>query len=179
MDPRKIGLVVVSSMLAGLASACSTTGATISPDRRGQLIEQLEGAKQLDRTRALDTSLGPVASGDYTLQAQKADAAIADLKTRSQVPDSEIADALFVPPEHLSESERARLIRQLEKSKALDETGWREHLGGREPILVQDYNIQDRKAARTIYALESDESVSWSAINDAMQVPDGFSDGFY
>ena len=170
----KIGIVVVSSLLACLMSACAPAEKPVSQERRTELIAQLEQAKQLDQARALDISLGPVAAGDYMLQTDKADAAIADLERRSQVPECEIEAALFVPPRHLSASERAQLIRQLEKSRQLDQTGWREHQGGREPILEEDYNIQDTRATRVIYALESNTPVSWWETSDAMQVPDGF-----
>lgn len=174
VGPGKIGRMVVSSLLACLISACSPAEESVSWERRTELVAQLEQAKHLDQARALDTSLGPVAAGDYMLQAEKADAAIADLERRPQVPESEIEDALFVPPRHLSASERAQLIRQLEKSRQLDEMGWREHQGGREPILEEDYNIQGMRATRVIRALESDTPTSWAEINDATQVPDGF-----
>jgi hypothetical protein len=171
IDAAKIGLMVLA--LAASIAACSTSKDAASSERRAELFAQLEQAKQLDQKLALDTSLGPVAAGDYMLQAEKVDAAIADLKTHWHVPDAEIAEALFVPPKHLSDSERFQLIKRLEQSRKQDEIGWRDYQGGRDPILGEDYIVQSRKATRVIRALESGTSVSWFEIRDAMQVPSG------
>ena len=161
-------VVLVLSM-----SSCSTTvSATISPRERSQLIDQLQGARPTDLKNATDTALGPDAAGDYMIQADKAEAAINDLERRNDIPRSEISDALFVPPKHLSPAMRANLIEQLEHAKALDDERWRENLGGWEPILTEDYNIQSMRAKRVIKDLETGSPVSWFQIQQAMYVPD-------
>lgn len=173
-------IVVALLVFAASLSACAPfTESKVSSAQSEQTLQRLQAARELDLSDALDPNIGPVASGDYSVRADKANQVMNELEHGQNVSQSQIADALFVPPTHLSARERAELIRQLEESRALDETGWREHEGGREPILEEDYNIQSRRATRVIRALESATPVSWTAINDAMQVPDGFSDGFY
>ncbi len=143
----------------------------MSPRERSQLIERLQGAREIDLKNALDTSLGPDAAGDYMIQAAKAETAINDLSQHSNVPKSEISDALFVPPKHLSPVQRAELITQLQRAKARDDEIWRSHLGGWDPILTTDCTIQGKRVDRVVKDLETEEPVSWSEINEAMYVP--------
>lgn len=152
--------------------SCSTADPPgISPDERAQLIEQLQGARQTDLKNALDTSLGPDAAGDYMTQAGKAETAINDLSQHSDVSKSEISDALFIPPKHLSPAQRAELITQLEQAKARDDEIWRTHMGGWDPILTTDCTIQGKRVDRVLKDLETEEPVSWSEINEALYVP--------
>ncbi len=115
--------------------------------------------------------MGPDAAGDYMTQAGKAETAINDLSQHSNVPKSEISDALFVPPKHLSSAQRAELITQLEQAKARDDEIWRTHLGGWDPILTTDCTIQGKRVERVVNKLETEKPVSWSEINEAMYVP--------
>jgi hypothetical protein len=155
--------------------SCSTNVASsrgMSPQERAQLIEQLQEARQRDLINATHTELGPDAAGDYMMQAEKAQTAINDLYSHSNVSKSEISDALFVPPAHLSPTQRAELIYRLEQAKALDDQKWHNNLGGKEPLLTEDCNIQSRLAQRVISNLETGRPVPWWEINDAMYVPD-------
>jgi hypothetical protein len=165
----------LSKLLAVLvlcASACAaTTSSTLSPRQRSALIEQLQGARETDLENAKDIELGPIAAGDYMIQADKAQKAIADLNRSDDVPQAEISDALFVPPKHLTPAMRASLIQQLEQAKALDDRRYLENLGGREPILTEDFNIQSIRATRVIDDLETETPVSWFDIRQAMYVP--------
>ena len=136
------------------------------------MIEQLQAARQTDLTNAMDTQLGPDLAGDYMIQADKAEAAINDLNRSNNVPSAEISDALFVPPKHLSPAMRADLIRQLEQAKALDDQRWHDNLGGWNPTLTEDFNIQSMRAKRVINDLETGSPVSWFQIRQAMYVPD-------
>ena len=120
----------------------------------------------------MDTELGPVEIGDYMTQAGKAETAIEDLSKQSDVPSSEISDALFVPPKQLSSAQRAELIKQLEQVKALDDQMWRNHQGGWDATFEQDCNVQSTSVDRVVKKLETDTPVSWSEINDAMLIPD-------
>jgi hypothetical protein len=153
-------------------SSCSNVWPTLSPRERSQLIEQLQAARQTDLTNATDTRLGPDSAGDYMIQADKAETAIDDLNRSNNIPSSEIADALFVPPKHISPEMRARLIQQLEQAKALDDQRWLENLGGWNPTLTEDFNIQSMRAKRVINDLETGSPVSWFQIRQAMYVPD-------
>jgi len=158
-------------LMSFFAMACAPAASGYSSSQRMERIRALEQAREQDLANAHDGSLGPTAVGEYMIQADKANEAIADLYRSGDVSQSEIADALFVPPKHLSDAERVQLIRQLEQSRDLDELQWRHHQGGREPILEEDYAVQERKAKRVIADLENKTPVSWAEINDAMQVP--------
>jgi len=166
----EISILITLSFLC--LSACSTADSYgTSPDQRAQLIEQLQEARRTDLKNALDTSLGADAAGDYMTQAGKAETAIDDLNQHSDVPKSEISDALFVPPKHLSPAQRAELITQLEQAKVRDDQIWHNHLGGWDPILTTDCTIQGERVERVVNKLETEKSVSWSEINEAMYVP--------
>ncbi len=121
----------------------------------------------------MDTSLGPIAQGDYIAQAEKADSVIRALNQDSDVPQSEISGALFVPPKHLSPEMRVQLVERLKQARALDDEKWHNNLGSEdESWLTLLCDIQSRRATRVIKKLETGERVSWSEINEAMTTPD-------
>jgi hypothetical protein len=151
-------------------TSCSST--SMSYRDRSNLIAQLQEARRTDLSDAMDPGLDPAAQGDYMTRADKAQAAIDDLSGHTNVPDSEISEALFVPPEHLSPAERALLIKHLENAKTLDDQIYRNHLGGWDPILTEDCNVQGKRVDRVVKKLEAERPVSWSEIQQAMWVPD-------
>jgi len=162
--------IVAFSLFDGLLSC---TNDVVTSQERSQAIEQLRQARQTDLAEATDTSLGPIAEGDYIAQAEKAESAIRDLKEHSNVPKAEISEALFVPPRHLSPQMRAQLVEQLKQARALDDEKWRNNLGSEdEAWLTLLCDIQARRATRVIKKLETGEPVSWYEINDAMTTPD-------
>jgi hypothetical protein len=175
MPNRKFGFGRVL-LLIGLSvlhlTSCSSTN--MSYRDRSNLIEQLQEAKRTDLSDAMDPGLDPAAQGDYMTRADKAQRAIDDLSGHTNVPDSEISDALFVPPEHLSPAERALLIQHLEDAKTLDDQIYRNHLGGWDPILTEDCNVQGERVDRVVKELEAERAVSWSEIEQAMWVPDEY-----
>lgn len=153
--------------------SCASISPTVSPQERINLIEHLQEARQTDLANAMDSQLGPDALGDYMIQADKAEKAINDLNASPfYVSRSEIADALFVPPKHISPELRASLIDQLERAQALDDERWRENLGGWNPTLTEDFNIQSMRAKRVANDLKTGTPVSWAEIRQAMYVPD-------
>jgi len=167
---REVLILIVLSLLC-LSSCSNADSSVIPPKERAQVIEQLQEARQTDLKNAMDTALGPDAAGDYMMQAGKAETAIDDLSQHSNVPKSEISDALFVPPKHLSPAQRAELITQLEQAKVRDDQIWHNHLGGWDPILTTDCTIQGERVERVVNKLETEKPVSWSEINEAMYVP--------
>ena len=163
--------MLLALSLLCLSSCAVSTG--MSPQERANLIEELQEARQTDLKDAMDTALGPVAAGDYMTQAGKAETAISDLSAHSNVPGSDISDALFVPPKHLSPEMRAQLVERLEQARALDDEKWRNNLGSEDGNWVTLLcDIQSRRATRVIKKLETGEPVSWFDINDAMGTPD-------
>ena len=166
---------VVSISIAAAFSAFGVSSCTpiVTPQERPEVIERLQQAKQTDLHNALDSSLGPIAQGDYLVQADQVDSVIKDLNQRSNVPQSEVSDALFVPPKHISPELRARLIQKLEQARDLDDEKWHNNLGSEdEAWLTLLCEIQSRQATRVIKKLETGEPVSWWEINDAMSTPD-------
>jgi len=173
MRDRLFGCREVSLLIAlSLCISSCTVSHGMSPSERAELIGQLQQARETDLMRAKDTELDPVQLGDYMTQAGKAETAIKDLSERSNVSESEISDALFVPPQHLSAAQRAELIKQLEQAKALDDQMWRNHQGGWDATFEQDCNVQAGRVDRVVNKLETDTPVSWSEIQDAMFIPD-------
>ncbi|HUO04049.1 MAG TPA: hypothetical protein VMU16_02515 [Candidatus Binataceae bacterium] len=145
----------------------------VSPNQRPEVIEQLQAARQTDLEDATDTSLGPVAQGDYLVQAEKVDSVIKELNQNSDVPQSQVEAALFVPPKHISPEMRDYLVRKLEQARALDNEKWHNNLGSEdEAWLTLLCEIQARRATRVIKKLETGEPVSWVEIHDAMTTPD-------
>jgi hypothetical protein len=175
MAHRKFGsgevLILIVLSLLCLSSCSNADSSVIPPNERAQVIEQLQEARQTDLKNALDTSLGADAAGDYMMQAGKAETAIDDLSQHSNVPKSEISNALFVPPEHLSPAQRTELIKQLEQAKSRDDEIWRIHLGVWDPILTTDCTVQGTRVEQVVNKLETERPVSWSEINEAMWVP--------
>jgi hypothetical protein len=168
---RQVTLLIALVAPCLTASCATTSSSNVVPAERSQLIEQLQAARSADLNNAQDTSLGPVAAGDYMIQAEKARTAIGKLSSGAHVSKTELSDALFVPPRHLSLAERQKLITQLEASKKLDDAIYREHLGGWDPILTEDCNVQATRAQQAIDDLQSDQPISWQDIDQAMTVP--------
>ena len=72
------------------------------PRRNEQTLRQLQEARETDLSNAMDPTLGPVASGDYSVRADHAAQVMSDLEHGQYVSRSEIDEALFVPPKSLS-----------------------------------------------------------------------------
>jgi hypothetical protein len=158
-------------MLALLIPACApvSSPSTVSRSPRSTLVLQLEQARELDKSNAMDPHIGPIASGDYSVQADKAETAIFKIEQGAEVSHKELADALFVPPKSLSEAQRDDLIHRLRHARQLDDRGWRDWT--RDAAIAQDFTVQEKKADWVISGLERGEPVSWLDINDALSVP--------
>ena len=165
--------MAVAFSLFGLPSCSNQEFAVVTPQERVQVIAQLQQARQTDLDNAADISLGPIAEADYLAQAEKADSTIRDLNQHSDVLESEVSAALFVPPKHLSPEMRAQVVERLEQAKALDDEKWRNNLGSEDGNWVTLLcDIQARRATRVIKKLETGEPVSWFEINDALSTPE-------
>ena len=175
MPHRKFGFGEVLLLIAlSVSQLWSCSSASMSYRDRSNLIEHLQEARRTDLSDAMDPGLDPALQGDYMTRAEKAQTAIDDLSRNTNVTDSEISDALFVPPKHLSPAERALLIKQLEHAKTLDDQIYRNHLGGWDPTLTQDCTVQGKRVDRVVKKLEAERPVSWSEIEQAMWVPDEY-----
>lgn len=103
------------------------------------------------------------------LRADHAQDVIDSLEHGVHVSQAEVRDALFVPPKSLSETQRAELVQELEQAKWRDNRGWWDWT--RDPVIAQNFSVQEKKADRVIKELETDQPVSWYDIQEAMHVP--------
>ena len=161
--------VAILLALAFVTPACAPASSTVSRSPGSVLVRQLEQAREQDKANAMDPHVGPIASGDYSVQADKADAAIYKIEHGVEVSHKELADALFVPPKSLSEAQREDLLHQLQHARQLDRQGWRDWT--RDAVIAQDFVVQEEKADWVISDLRRGEAVSWLDINDALYVP--------
>jgi hypothetical protein len=92
-----------------------------------------------------------------------------DLEHGQYVSQAQIDAALWVPPKSISLEDRARLIHELELARNQDEQGWWDWT--RDPLIAQDFAVQEKKANRAIKYLETGQQISWSEINDGLEVP--------
>lgn len=150
-------------------SACAPTESNVSNAQSERTLQRLQAAREIDLSNARDPEVGPVASGDYSLRADKAAQVMYDLEHGQYVSQAQIHAALFVPPKSLSLEQKAHLINELEIARSQDEQGWWDWT--RDPVIAQDFAVQETKANRAIKDLETSQQISWSEIHDGLQVP--------
>ena len=166
---RITGAIAVNLVLALSLSACAPTESNVSNAQGEQILQRLQAAREIDLRNARDPEVGPVASGDYSVRADKADQVMYSLEHGQYVSQLQIDDALFVPPKSLSPALKAELIHELENAKNQDNQGWWDWT--RDPVIAQDFAVQEKKANRAIRDLETDQQISWSEIDDSLEVP--------
>jgi hypothetical protein len=173
MENRTLRLAaIIASTLcfAASSSACAPTESNLSYAQSERTLEGLQAAREIDLSNARDPEVGPVASGDYSVRADRAAQVMYDLEHGKYVDRSQIDDALFVPPKSLSLARRAQLIAELKDARYLDDRGWWDWT--RDPVIAQDFSVQRKKANRAIKDLETDQQISWSEIDEGLQVPE-------
>ena len=166
---RLIAISVVGLLLTLSLSACAPTESNVSYAQSERTLQRLQAAREIDLSNARDPEVGPVASGDYSLRADRAEQVMYDLEHGQYVSQAQINDALFIPPKSISMEQRSHLIRELEIARNQDEQGWWDWT--RDPIIAQDFAVQEKKANRAIKYLETGQQISWSEIDDGLEVP--------
>ena len=167
---RIAGTIASALVFAVSLSACAPTESNAnSTVQNEQTLQRLAAARETDLSNAKDPEVGPVASGDYGVRADEAADVMDELEHGQSVSQSRINDALFVPPKTLSEAQRARLIDELKYARNLDNAGWWDWT--RDPVIAQDFAVQEKKADRAIKDLETNQQISWSEIDEGLQVP--------
>ncbi len=164
--------LLIAAAAAGMMmtlSACAPASSSESAQQRGTLIEELQSSKQTDLKDALEPDTSPVAQGDLMVAADKADDAIYKLTHDQYLSQSELREALTVPPRSLTEEQRLMLIRQLQSSCWLDNQGWWDYT--RDPNPATDFIVQEDMCDQAIQELRSGEDVSWWTIQQALYVP--------
>ena len=166
---RIAGITASALFLVVSLSACAPTESNVSNAQSERTLQRLQAAREIDLNNAKDPEVGPVASGDYSLRADKAAQVMDDLEHGQYVSQSQIDHALFIPPKSISPDQRTNLINQLEIARNQDEQGWWDWT--RDPVIAQDFAVQEKKANRAIRDLETSQQISWSEIHDGLKVP--------
>jgi len=150
-------------------SACAPNESKVAQAQGERTLERLQAAREIDLNNARDPEVGPAASGDYSLRADKAEQVMDDLEHGKYVSQSQIDNAMFVPPKSLSLAQRSQLINELKYARSLDNRGWWDWT--RDPVIAQNFSVQEKKADRAIRDLETDQQISWSEIDEGLAVP--------
>jgi hypothetical protein len=166
---RTAGTIASALFFAASLSACAPTESNVSNAQNERTLQRLQAAREIDLNNAKDPEVGPVASGDYSLRADNAAQVMDDLEHGQYVSQSQIDHALFIPPKSISPDQRTNLIRELEIARNQDEQGWWDWT--RDPVIAQDFAVQETKANRAIKDLETSQQISWSEIHDGLKVP--------
>jgi hypothetical protein len=170
---------IVLLFFATMALAADQLSTTASPlsQQTSKLVQQLETAKQTDWNAALDPSVSTVRRGTFLNQMNKADLASKELSHGFTVPQSEIEDALWVPPKHISPEERAQLIRQLKQTRQQDDQNEQNMLNdlawsrSAAPADTTIFDGRKEEVDKVVMDLEIGAPVHWSAIKEALVVP--------
>jgi hypothetical protein len=164
--------------MCGCAEQAMTTSttATLSPRQKSRLVELLETAKTADQSGEMDPHVTPMTRDDFIDQKLKADRVIRELTHGFDVPEREVADALWVPPKSITDERRAQLIRRLQMAKKQDDQNEQEMLndavwGNIAQIDTVTFDQQMELVDNVIEDLEIGEPVSWSTIRKALYVP--------
>jgi hypothetical protein len=166
---RLAGNFAIAVFFAASLSACAPAESNVSAAQSEGTLQRLQAAREIDLRDARDPAVGPVASGDYSLRADNAEQIMIELEHGQDVSQSRINDALFVPPKSISPEQRARLVDELKAARAMDNRGWWDWT--RDPVIAQDFSVQEIKANRAIKDLETNQQVSWSEIDEGLRVP--------
>jgi hypothetical protein len=129
-----------------------------------------------DENAAHDPTVSPVRQGTFLRQMDKADRAIKELEHGFPVSQSEISDALWIPPKHITPELRAQLIQQLQQAKHQDDVNEQQMLfdsswGHTAQLDTVTFDQRKRLIDSTIEDLEIGEPVHWSDVRQALTVP--------
>jgi hypothetical protein len=160
-----------------LAADVNSTKASLAPQEAPQLIQQLNAAKKADWDAALDPSVSPVREETFLNQMNKADRASKELSHGFPVPLTEINDALWAPPKHMSPEERTQLIQELKQARQQDDQHeqnmlndlvWSRSIAPADTIV---FDQRKQQVDRVVKDLEIGAPVHWTAIKQALIVP--------
>lgn len=76
-DARLIASCLIFALSLSL-SACAPAESNVSAARSERTLRQLQAAREADLSNAMDPTLGPVASGDYSVRADHAAQVMSD-----------------------------------------------------------------------------------------------------
>jgi cell division protein FtsX len=162
--------------LPALAADSAATATSSSVQSNSELVQELTAARTTDWNSARDPSVSPVRQGTFLNQMDKADRAIKELEHGFAVSRSEINDALWCPPKHITPQLRAQLIEQLQQAKHQDNVNEQQMLfdsawGHTAQLDTVTFDQRKQLIDSTIEDLEIGEPVHWSDIRQALTVP--------
>jgi cell division protein FtsX len=162
--------------LPAFAQDGTAVTSTLSPKMQAELIQRLTAARMTDEDAAHDPTVSPVRQGTFLNQMDKADRAIKELEHGFAVSQSELKDALWIPPKHITPQLRAQLIQQLEQAKQQDNVNEQQMLfdssWGHAPLIdTEKFDQRKQLIDSAIENLEIGEPVHWSNIRQALRVP--------
>ena len=168
MGMGRIGMTFVFLILS--ISAC--TSVQQSSEERVLPMRKLEAAKQMDEENARGDKSDNVQSDDSIYQASQAQRVIIRLQQGQTVTQSEIEDALDVPPESVTPEARTELIKELSIAENRDELGEQNHDPGNDWLTWNSFREQRERADSVSKALQVGVNVPWSEIQQALRVPE-------
>jgi len=168
MGMGRIGMTFVFLILS--ISAC--TSVQQSSEERLLLMRKLEAAKQMDEENARGDKSDNVQADDSIYQASQAQRVIIRLQQGQTVTQSEIEDALDVPPESVTPEARTELIKELSIAENRDELGEQNHDPGNDWLTWNSFREQRERADSVSKALQAGVNVPWSEIQQALRVPE-------
>lgn len=161
-------LVVCASVLS--VSACAPDHNTAQ--QRALLMEQIEKAKAMDSEHLANGTTDPTQAAESVYQARRAQSVVERLHRGEELPQSEIDNALDVPPQSISRDARSELIRELMTAEKRDELGEQTHGPGNDWLAWDSYREHRHRAHNIMKALVRGEEVPWSEIQQALRVPE-------
>ena len=173
---KSVTLVPLAFLLLVLPAVAANAQATapVQSPQLTDLIQRLETAKKTDRDAALDPTVSPVRQETFLNQMNKADRAIRELSHGFTVSQSEVDDALWMPPKHITAEERTHLIEQLEQARQQDDHNEQQMLNGlawSRSVAPADTVIFDQRKAQVdgvVKDLEIGAPVHWSDIKQVL-----------
>jgi hypothetical protein len=180
---RLCGAIVVAFFvltifqIPAFAEDATLTAAKVPSQRTPQLIQQLDAAKKADWDAALDPTVSTVRQETFLNQMNKADKASKELRHGFAVSQSEISDALWAPPKHITPEERAKLIQELNQAKQQDDQNEQRMLNdlawsrSAAPANTEQFDQRKEQIDSVVKDLEIGTPVHWSAIKQALVVP--------
>lgn len=191
-NPLNIGVVVAMLLMLLAVSACERSEESFRvqrnagleqpssprPQEAASLIKKLEGAKEMDESEANQPGVSATAWEDDMVQVGKADKVIRELSHGLEVPQSEIDEALWVPPKALSADQKARLLQRLKQAVQRDKDEEEAMMSGVKLGNVpyptsRMATLEDHKnlAKGAVKDLEIGEDVHWETIKQALEAP--------
>jgi hypothetical protein len=170
-------MALLLSAAPGFASEVNSTKESLSAQQTSDLIQRLNSAKTADWDAALDPSVSPVREETFLNQMNKADRASKELSHGFPVSQSEIDDALWSPPKHISPAERAQLIQELtlarqqddqHEQNMLNDLAWSRSAAPADTIVFDEHK---QEVDAVVKDLEIGAPVHWTAIKQALVVP--------